>query len=339
MRLNLGAYPVQRRIPWRSFVACAVLLVSIACSGDGSSMGSDSQLPIADIALTPPGTSDRQHDPAVVAVVVDGVVSCSGALVAPDMVLTEEHCVTDGDPDVCPSEAGTAMITRDPASLQVVVGEEVTGAGPGSFARDIIVPTGANVCQPDVALVVLGEPIYDAKPLKVRSTGAATGDHVRTSGFVVGDGGAVKVVRDHVPIEATSATELRLEEACWSIPGSLAIDESTGAIVGVESRAVGSVCSGAGARNAYARTDVRFEFIAHALEQAVAAATSTGQAKEVTGPVDLGSNCARAADCAAGVCVSVEGRQYCSRTCAAHDRCPAKYRCLASSEGTPVCVQ
>lgn len=339
MRFNLGAFPMQRRIPWRSFVACAVLLVWIACSGDGTSLGSASQLPIADIALTPPGTNDRQHDPAVVALVVDGVVLCSGALIAPDVVLTEEHCVTNGEAESCPNEAGTVITARDPASLQVLVGEGVTGGEPGSFARDIIVPNGSNICLPDVALVILGEPIYEARPLKVRSTGAATGDHVRTSGFVVGDGGAVKVVRDHVPIEVTSATQLRLEEACWSNPGNLALDESTGAIVGVESRAVGSACSGPHARNAYARTDARFDFIAHALEQAVAASTSTGQAREITGPVDLGSNCAHAADCAAGVCVSAGGRQYCSRMCAAHDRCPAKFRCLATSEGTPVCVQ
>ena len=326
-------------IAFRWLLACLGALVAMACSGDADPTGSANPLPSADIVGTPAGIADRQHDPAVVALVVDGNVVCSGALIGPDVVLTARHCVTDdGAMPSCSIDAGTTPSPRDPASLQVLVGDSATGGGLRGPGREVIAPTDTNSCGADIALVILSEPLDGTRPLKVRPTGAARGDHVRTSGFVVADAGAVKVVRDHVYIEGTTRSELRLEEACWAMAGSPALDEGTGAVVGVESRAVGSACSGAHAQNAYARTDTYFDFISHALAHAAGASTSTGQAKEIVGPVDLGSNCVSASDCAAGVCVSVADRQYCSRMCGSHDRCPSKYRCLGTSEGTSVCV-
>ncbi len=202
---------------------------------DGDSTVSATALPVASIVATPPGVADREHDPAVVALVVNGNVACSGALVAPDVVLTEMSCVTEGDaPGACSSDGGGAGRTRNPASLEVLVGEGTTGGGLRGRGRDVIVPQAASACEGDVALVMLNEPVYGTRPLKVRTTGAATGNHVRTSGFAAEDAGAAKIVRDHVYVEGTNTRELRLEEACWTLGGSPALDEVTGAIVGVE---------------------------------------------------------------------------------------------------------
>jgi hypothetical protein len=291
--------------------------------------------------VTPPGVADND-DPAVVGIVVDGQVTCSGALVAPDVVITARQCVMIGGADAglsCPIEAGLSANARDAASLRILVGESVSTRAALGIGREIVVPTDANLCEPDIALIVLSEPIDGIRPLKVQATGVATGDHVRTSGFVVGDAGARKVVRDHVHVRLTTVSELRLDEACWPMAGEPALAETTGEVVGVASQPVGSACSGPDAENAYARADTRLDFISRALQQSSGPATYTGDAKDTVGPVDVGSYCERASDCAAGVCLAVSDAQYCSRLCGVHDRCPARYRCLATNEAATACVR
>src|SRR4029077_7819470 len=96
-------------------------------------------------------------------------------------------------------------------------------------------------------------------PLDVRPSGVAVGDHVRSIGFGrAGDGqpAGIKLLRDHVRVQAISDAEFIVGEAtCQGDSGGPALDEDTGEIVGVVSRG-GPNCEGNDVHNVYTRVDV-----------------------------------------------------------------------------------
>jgi hypothetical protein len=53
---------------------------------------------------------------------------------------------------------------------------------------------------------------------------------------------------------------------------------------------------------------------------------------------DMGGACNTGSDCSTGVCVHEHGKQYCSRSCGAEDRCPTHYGCAKATSGAMVCV-
>jgi hypothetical protein len=326
----------------------APLAFLFACSGEMSAAPTSSTgAPSADLAVPPPGVADRGDDPAVVAIDVGGQAFCSGALIAPDVVLTARRCVTTTTsqnpcPAGWPQIAGKTASALAPQSIRILVGEEATTAQERARGRDVVAPSGDVACGADIALVLLDGSIDDVLPLAVRATGAAKGDRVRTVGFArLGSGAALeKLVRDHLPVLDATAAQLRIGEDCERGAGGPALDESTGEIVGVASHQGGSTCAGAGALDAYARADASLSVIGEALAKSGSIVGSTrGKKKTKKGPIDLGANCIRGADCAAGVCVTDRLQQYCSRTCGLHDRCPTRFRCQQSSGGVGVCVE
>jgi hypothetical protein len=163
----------------------------------------------------------------------------------------------------------------------------------------------------------------------------------------------VKLLRDHVKILDVTPAELLVGEAtCQGDSGGPALDESTGAIVGVVSRG-GPSCEGKDVHNVYTRADAFRDLVKDALARSALPPKSDadGGVVEVpkdagskpkppkpTKPVyDLGEACTKGADCAAGVCVKNGSAQYCSRTCGGGDRCPSGYWCTKVS-GSSVCV-
>jgi hypothetical protein len=332
-----------------AFLRAALVLVaaaSLGCSVQASDPPG-SPVPLADVAMPAPGVADRGADPGVVAIEAAGQLVCAGSLVAPSVVLTALHClIAAGSPSACGDAGSPPGVGRAPPSLQILVGDLLSLAEERARGQEVIAPApgaSAPACGEDVAALLLDTPIDGIRPFAVRATGAARGDPVRTVGY--GRPGValppVKIARDHLPVLETSALELRVAEPCGLVPGGPAIDETSGEIVGIASRADAASCGDAGAVDVYVRADT----VAALVAQAVAAsgggsAGATGDSRVLKGPLDLGANCSRGADCAAGVCVTdaARGRQYCTRTCDAGDRCPARYRCRASSYVQSVCV-
>jgi Trypsin len=274
----------------------------------------------------------------VVAIDYGGAAPCSGALVAPDVVLTALHCVAPSAQAIrCPSATPSAPSLRPPASMRVLVGDDLASAAERARGRDVVVPAGAQLCGADLALLLLDRTIDDVQPLAVRATGAATGEHVRTVRFAsVAGTGVSKLLRDHVAVVNTTTTELQVAELLADEGGGPALDETSGEILGVASRD-----DEAPGRDVYTRADSFLSLIEGAIaESESAASTGSDVKKSKNGPADMGTNCAEGRDCAAGVCltVSTAAQQYCSRLCAAHDRCPARFRCQKSQQGQEVCV-
>jgi protease YdgD len=311
----------------------ALALAVLACSSAQPSSLAASP-PSVDLAVPPRGVPDRGADPAVVLLDVAGQGWCSGALVAADVVLTARRCISILQGDLrCPAAGPQIAGARDLTTVRVLVGEDAATAVERARARSAVVPDGDVLCGADIALLALDATIDDVSPLVVHATGAAVGDHVRTVAYARGH----RMVRDHVPVAASSSRELSLAEApCEGEAGGPALDEATGEVVGVLSRGGPSCGAGAG-YDVDTRADAFLPLVQRALA-AGAAAHGAHQAKPKKGPVDLGASCVRASDCAAAACVDYGGSQYCSRLCGATDHCPSKYRCVATQEGPTACV-
>jgi Trypsin len=328
------------RSPARTWWVAFSVSAWLACSGEAPGPRLSSTAPTVDIVAPPVGVPDRGDDPAVVAIDYGGAAPCSGALVAPDVVLTALHCVASSEQTTpCPSATASPLSLRSPASMRVLVGDDVATAAERARGRDVVVPTDAQLCGADLALLLLDRTIDDVQPLAVRSTGAATGQHVRTVRFASVAGaspGVRKLLRDHVAVMNTTATELQVAETLADPGGGPALDETSGEVLGVASRN-----DEAPARDVYTRADTFLSLVEGAIAESQGAATTgSGVKKAKSGPADMGTNCAEGRDCAAGVCltVSTAAQQYCSRMCAAHDRCPARFRCQKSQQGQEVCV-
>jgi hypothetical protein len=202
---------------------------------------------------------------------------CSGALVAPNLLLTARHCVSKS------ITATPACDTRgeshngdhlgadeDPASIAVYIGThvDVTVDTPRAYATKTIHPRTRVLCDSDVAFLVLDRPLEGVQQLQMRlDAPVREGDFVVPVGF---GGGFVGDIGTRVPRDATEILsvgprhntstgavigprEFEVDEAtCRGDSGGPALDAHSGEIVGVVSR--GRSCFSEG-NHVYTRID------------------------------------------------------------------------------------
>src|SRR5579883_3337864 len=97
------------------------------------------------------GVPDDGADPAVVAIDIGDSELCSGALIAPDVVLTARHCVSVTAQQVsCPANAPQVTGERAPSSLKVLVGDDVATGVARATGREVVVPAGDMICNADI---------------------------------------------------------------------------------------------------------------------------------------------------------------------------------------------
>jgi secreted trypsin-like serine protease len=235
----------------------------IACS---ASAPNDEAIGQTRAAIVAGSASDASQDAVVMLVTIDPakknqVFICTAALLAPRLVLTARHCVSDTDLDVAcsadgkPVRGGAIQKNHDPKHLYVFTGKDRPILTPSVFSPagrglEILDDGATNLCNHDLALVLLEKPI-DAVPLApIRlDSDAAKGERLVTVGWGVTldtvepdarqQRAGVTVTRvgpdDNQPV--VSANEIAFDESiCLGDSGGPVLAESTGAVVGVVSR-------------------------------------------------------------------------------------------------------
>lgn len=206
--------------------------------------------------------ADDRALPGVVAlrVGVSGTFElCTGAVVAPNVVLTARHCVTKNTTAsvACDEEGRSAngphvLGDEAPATIGIYTGASPSfSRRPVALGRAVISPQGGYLCDADIALVVLDRAL-PIDPLPVRlAAKAEVGESIRAVGYGQNDASVAigtRFRREGVRVLAQgkglspSRTPLGLHEfevgtsICQGDSGGPAISESTGAVIGVVSR-------------------------------------------------------------------------------------------------------
>jgi hypothetical protein len=225
------------------------------------------------------GDVSDPKDNAVVHVLASGR-GCTGTLIAPNVVLTALHCITDSEelaqihclPDgsLAPDSTGGAVGPfLDPAQVTVRVGVAV-GDSVRTVATALYGTGTTQVCRDDLGLIVLesAPDIGDAALVSLRFGGSAKGELTRLIGYgdtagTVTRGGRQE--RTDVPVLGVGArlvggagdpdvsprTLLIGEGACHGDSGGPMFSQETGAELGVYSLLLSPTCLGPDVRNAY----------------------------------------------------------------------------------------
>ncbi|HEY7373874.1 MAG TPA: trypsin-like serine protease [Polyangia bacterium] len=186
------------------------------CGGDKPSDVGASSLPIQG------GSDDGTHQFAVgiLAQTSRGTALCSGALLAPNLVVTARHCVAAIPASgvvTCPSTQFGALT---PASSFIVTTDPDVRTGATRFGvSKVIVPTAANqaaVCGNDVALLILSQnvslPVYVTPVLSPPMTDhtvyttnvTAIGYGVNSANDMTGTSAGIRRIKQDVPLTCIS---------------------------------------------------------------------------------------------------------------------------------------
>jgi hypothetical protein len=249
------------------WLATVVLVTTaVGCAAEGADEAVETGVRTGTTAAKIVGGSKDDDGAGVAGVVALRVGSgatfelCSGALIAPNVILTARHCVTKNvttlvscDENGRSSNGPHVASNEDPAAIGVYVGASPSFAKkPLAVARAVIAPSGPYLCDSDIALVVLATPITDVAPLAVRiNSPAREGEKIRSIGYGHSDTESpigTRFRKDGVEVLAQgkavspSKTPLGTHEfevgksICQGDSGGPAISEETGAILGVVSR-------------------------------------------------------------------------------------------------------
>ncbi len=293
------------KIPSAAAVVAAFGALAMGCAGSPESPETVGQVIQPIIHGEASGT---EHDAVVVLTNFrDGLRRnlCSATLVAPNMIITARHCVSDTESSSACTDQGTALTgagvkaDRPPENLVVFVGKngvvpdtEVEENGTARGAK-IVVGDSKTICNADIAFLILDRKV-DAPIAPIRLAPPSPDEKVSAVGWGVDETGKLppqREVRRDIPLIGIGPglypenpnfgygdSEFMIgESACSGDSGGPALSKA-GAVVGVASRAgngkprdpnnYASTCMGPTAHAVYTHLGAHKDLVLRAFQEA-----------------------------------------------------------------------
>ena len=146
---------------------------------------------------------------------------CTGSLVAPNLVLTARHCVSQyvedsfsctPDGELTPnSKGGQVGAPLDPSQISIHIGAKPSNT-PDAVGTQLFVLQAPTICRNDVALILLDRPLTGLPVLPLRlNSGNSSGELVRVVGYGADQNGNIgtRQALDGVKITLVGSSEFR----------------------------------------------------------------------------------------------------------------------------------
>lgn len=296
----------------------------------------------------------------------NGMSMCTGSLLAPKLVLTARHCVAKTAESAACDEQGNPIGSggvsgdNDPSTLYVFTGTKLpfgqSHVTPAATGAQIVDDGSTNLCNHDIALLVLDKEIIDMPIIPVRvDSDVQEGELVTSVGWGVTDKESTPSVRQQraeVAIKVVGPAkssgfpvppnEFEVGESiCSGDSGGPAIAD-TGAVVGIVSRGgngqqpdqnnPSATCVGTSASNLYTKLSPFKDLLLQAYDAAGAEPWFEGG--EDPRKAKPGEACTDASDCRSNLCLADRDQKNaltCAQDCSSAE-CSSGQVCVAEGD-------
>ncbi|MFO0569395.1 MAG: S1 family peptidase [Polyangiaceae bacterium] len=317
-----------------------VSLLALGCSGSAPSAPSTGES--SESIIGGVDDSGGSAHPSVVMITMGGG-ACTATVIAPKLLITARHCVSQNvtqgigcDIDGNSTNGDHVGNNYTPSSIKVYTGVNPQFWGsPVAVGAQLFVTPGKNLCNNDIALIVLNQAVAGVTPAKIRTTyPPQLGELVTAVGYgAINDnqmGSGTRRRRTNVKLlsvgkdwnELIGDGEIAATQSICSGDSGGPLFSAGGAIIGIASRS--QSCSNPNDTPKFTRLDYHKALI----EQAFAAAggtpsLETGTGTPITQKPTGGAPCSTGAECTSYVCMN---QQYCTEFCSTSS-CPTGMLC------------